>query len=185
MAIFETLRTICENQQEILESRKDINVLSSVLGALPRLTEIELDFYQSIDEPQWVDLYLSLDMTAKEVSNIHHLQTITKALQRRSESRASLVTIELSSLHLPYYSPWEMPKFPALSDALERLLEQCTTLRVTGSSSPLELLSRTTVKLRQLILGHVTIPFTTQCDPKCPSLFWTDGACFQTLVSEP
>ncbi|KAJ5089016.1 hypothetical protein N7532_007700 [Penicillium argentinense] len=139
MVIYETLRTICENQQEIVENRKEINVLS-VLAALPRTTEIELDFPQSIDEPQWVDSYLSLDMTAKEVSNTHHLQAITKALQRRPESRASLVTIELSSLHLPYYSPWELPNFSALSDALERLLEQCTTLRITERSASLELL---------------------------------------------
>ena len=161
MVIYETLRTICENQQGIIEEHRDINVLSSVLAALPRLTEIELNFCQSIDEPQWVDSYLSLGMTAKEMSNTHHLQTLTKALQKRSELRDSLVTIELSSMGLPYYSPWETPRFPGLSAALECLLEQCTALRITGSSAPLELLSHTIVKLRQLILGHVAIPFTT------------------------
>ncbi|KAL5335654.1 hypothetical protein BJX70DRAFT_401434 [Aspergillus crustosus] len=160
MVIYETLRTICENQQEIMENHRDIDILSSVLAALPRLTEMELDFCQSIDVPEWVDSYLSLDMTAKEVSNTHHLQTVTKALQRRSEPNTTLVTIKLSSLQLPHYSPSELPNFPGLSGALERLLEQCTTLLITGSSAPLKLLSHTTVKLRQLILGRVTIPLT-------------------------
>ncbi len=160
MVIYETLRTICENQQEILENHKNIDVLSSVLAALPRLRELELDFCPSIDEPQWVDSYLSLGMTAKEVSNTYHIQAVTKALQRRSECMAPLVTIGLSSLDLPHYSSWELPKFPSLSGALELLLEHCTTLRITGDSAPLELLSRSTVKLRQLILGHVNISYT-------------------------
>lgn len=161
MVIYETLRTICKNQQGIMEEHRDIDVLSSVLAALPRLTEIELNFCQSIDEPQWVDSYLSLGMTAKEMSNTHHLQTLTKALQKRSELRDSLVTIELSSMELPYFSPWETPRFPGLSGALECLLELCTALRITGGSAPLELLSHTTVKIRQLILGHLTIQFET------------------------
>ncbi|KAL2846619.1 hypothetical protein BJY01DRAFT_263266 [Aspergillus pseudoustus] len=160
MVIYETLRTICETQQDIIESHKDTDVLSSVLAALPRLTEIELDFWQSIDEPEWVESYLPLGMTAKEVSNTHHLQTVTKALQRRSKSPTSPITIELSSLDLPYYSPCELPDFPSLSGALELLLEHCTTLRVTGSSAPLELLAHSTIKFRQLILGHVTISYT-------------------------
>ncbi|KAL2859886.1 uncharacterized protein BJX67DRAFT_368548 [Aspergillus lucknowensis] len=161
MVIYETLRTICENQQGIMEEHRDIDILSSVLAALPRLIEMELNFCQSIDEPQWVDSYLSRGMTAKEISNIHHLQTLTKALQKRSELRDSLVTIKLSSMELPYYSPRETPRFPGLSGALECLLELFTALRITGSSAPLELLSHTIIKLRQLILGHVTIPFTT------------------------
>ena len=72
---------------------------------------------------------------------------------------APLVTIELSSLVLPHYSSRKLPKFPSLSGALELLLEHCTTLRITGDSAPLELLSRSTVKLRKLILGHVNISY--------------------------
>lgn len=122
MVIYETLRTICENQQEILENNKDVDVLLSVLSALPRLSEIEIDSCQSIEEPPWVDSYLSLGITAKEVSNTHHIRTITKALQRRSECTTPLVTIGLSSLEPPHYNFWELPEFPSLSCALELLL---------------------------------------------------------------
>ncbi|CEL06330.1 hypothetical protein ASPCAL07436 [Aspergillus calidoustus] len=158
MVIYETLRTICENQQEILENQKDVDVLLSVLSALPQLREIEMDFCQSIDEPQWVDSYLSFG-TAKEVSNILHIRTVTKALQRRSGCTAPLVTIGLSSLEPPHYHFWELPKFPSLSGALELLLKHCTTLRITGNGAALELLARSTVKIRQLILGPINISY--------------------------
>ncbi len=44
MVIYETLHDICEMQRNIVDNGDDLSVLSSTLGALPRLTEVGLCF---------------------------------------------------------------------------------------------------------------------------------------------
>jgi hypothetical protein len=42
MVIYETVHSICKEQRNIVDSGADLSVLSSTLGALPRLTEVGL-----------------------------------------------------------------------------------------------------------------------------------------------
>lgn len=44
MVIYDTLHSVCEEQRNIVDGRVDLMVLSSAIGAPPRLTELSLCF---------------------------------------------------------------------------------------------------------------------------------------------
>ena len=59
MAIYDSLRDVCQEQHNIMDNEVDLMVLSSALEALSRLAELNLYFDKTVEE--WLEPYLALD----------------------------------------------------------------------------------------------------------------------------
>ncbi|KAG0644948.1 hypothetical protein D0Z07_9341 [Hyphodiscus hymeniophilus] len=155
MVIYETAHSICNEQRNIVDNSTDLSVLSSTLGALPRLTEVGLSFCETIDPDNAQLLSFASVMISVEYSYEYHIRVISDALQSARRSGVTILTISLSGFDLPYYHTWEVPGLSTLSESLKKLLEFVQILRLTYSNSPLELLSHSALNLHQLDMCHV------------------------------
>ena len=164
MVIYDTLRRICEEQRDIVDNQVDVTVLSATLRELPNLSEITLTFCQTVEEDDWLESYLPLGMTMIEKSYEHHLRVSLKAIQCARDNGISLHTIHLLQLALPYYFAWDRPDLTTLSESLKQLLGHFKTLRLSVSSSPLELLSHCALNLNQFDMCYLTVSHATLTD---------------------
>ncbi|KAH6703074.1 hypothetical protein BKA61DRAFT_191912 [Leptodontidium sp. MPI-SDFR-AT-0119] len=149
MAIYETLHDICEEQRSIVNNGVDLSVLASTFGALPRLTEVGLSFCEAIEDDSSLSPF-TLGMTTAEDSYEYHLRVVSDAIQSSRNRGVAINTISLSGFNLPYYHAWEVPELSTLSESLRKLLQSIRVLRLSYSSSPLELLSRCALDTYQL-----------------------------------
>lgn len=154
MVIYDTVRSMCEEQRNIINEGVDLTVLSSVLGALPHLTEVRL-----LEE----DWHVSA-MTMAEKSYEHHVRVVSHAIQSARNSCISRHTISLLGFDLPYYDPWDIPDLRSLSECLRQLLDCIQILRLTVSNSALKLLSLCTLNLHQLDMCRLVVDYTTLKD---------------------
>jgi hypothetical protein len=156
MVIYETVHSICKEQRNIVDSGTDLSVLSSTFGALPRLTEVGLSFYEAIESDDALSWSFASDMiVAEEESYEYHIRAVSDAIESTRKSGVTIHTISLSEFNLPYYSTWEVPDLSTLSESLGKLLESVQVLRLTRSNSPLELLSHSALNLHQLDMCHI------------------------------
>ena len=149
MVIYETLHDVCKEQRSIVDNGVDLSVLSSTFGALPRLTEIGLSFCEAIEDDSSLSPFTP-GMTTAEDSYEYHLRVVSDAIQSSRNRGAAIHTINLSGFDLPYYHAWEVPDLSTLSESLRKLLESIQVLRLSHSSSPLELLSQYALDIYQL-----------------------------------
>ena len=49
MVVYDTVHNMCKEQHNIVDEDVDLMVLSSVLGALPRLTKVTLSFCEAVE----------------------------------------------------------------------------------------------------------------------------------------
>jgi hypothetical protein len=155
MVIYETVRSICKEQRNIVDSGADLSVLSSTLGALPCLTEVGLSFCEAIESDNALLLSFASDMIVAEESYEYHIRVVSDAIQSARSSGVTIHTISLSGFDLPYYHTWEVPDLSTLSESLGKLLEAVQVLRLTHSNSPLELLSHSALNLHQFDMCHI------------------------------
>ncbi|KAJ9298524.1 hypothetical protein DTO271G3_3491 [Paecilomyces variotii] len=101
--IYDRLQKICEEQRGIIDCDIDVAVLSSALQKLPKLAELRVDFCQPVEEGDWLEPYLDLDMTLPEKSYEHHLIVVSKAIWIANASGVALRTVCLSQLQLSYH----------------------------------------------------------------------------------
>jgi hypothetical protein len=141
MKIYHSARSICEEQHDIMEEGLDVTNLSLVLGALPRLKEVDLDFRKDLPGLS------SGDVRMAEKSHEHHIRVISIAMEKARNCGISINSLSLRELNIP---DCEGRDHKTLSEVLGELVCGVQTLRLTDSSSVLELLSRSSPKLFQL-----------------------------------
>jgi hypothetical protein len=163
MDIYDSLYSMCEEQRSIIDGGIDLTVLSSAFRALPKLSDLSLSFHKMITEEDWLSSYfLGWDLTMVEKSYEYHIRVVSKAIRNTSDMGASINTISLSGLQLSYHYAWQVVDFDwgSLSETLGELLQLIQVLRLSGSGSPLQLLSRRAMKLRQLDMCHLVVEYT-------------------------
>jgi hypothetical protein len=92
MAIYETLLIICEDQRGIMDKSVDVSVLSSVLGALPRLREVRLSFCDTVEQEDWFQSEMTMPVKSYE----YHIRVISNAIESARNNGAVIHTIGLS-----------------------------------------------------------------------------------------
>jgi hypothetical protein len=80
MVIYETVHRICKEQHSIVDKGVDLAALSSTLGALPRLTKLELTFCEAAEDEDATLSFLASDMTIAEDSYEHHIRVVSGAI---------------------------------------------------------------------------------------------------------
>jgi hypothetical protein len=150
MVIYETVHRIFKEQCSIVDNGVDLSVLSSTLGALPRLTKLELSFCEAVEDDDATLSLFASGMTTAEESYEYHIRVVSDAIQFARNMGVAIYTICLSGFNLPYCHSWEVPKRTTLSESLRKLLEFVQILRLSGSNSPLELLSHCALNVHQL-----------------------------------
>lgn len=156
MVIYDRLRSICEEQRDIINSNRDVTVLSAAFKKLPKLEELNLCFGQAVEKGDWLEPYLALDMTMVEQSYEHHLRVVSDTVRDAKNNGVFLNTICLSELKLPYHNTWEQRYRGILSDTLRVLLDHTENLRLTRCSFLLELLSPSLLNLHQFDMCCLT-----------------------------
>ncbi|KAH7364027.1 hypothetical protein BKA65DRAFT_572136 [Rhexocercosporidium sp. MPI-PUGE-AT-0058] len=89
-------------------------------------------------------------MTTAEDSYEYHLRVVSDAIQSSRNRGAAINTVSLSGFNLPYYHEWEVPELSTLLESLGKLLQSVRVIRLSDSSSPLEVLSRCALDIYQL-----------------------------------
>ena len=148
MVIYEALHDICKEQRSIIDKGVDLAVLCSTFGALPRLTEVGLSFCEAIEDDLSPSPFTA-GMATAEDSYQYHLRVVSDAIQN-SRRGAAINTLSLSGFDLPYCHVWEILDLSTLLESLRKLLQSVRVLRLSYSSSPLELLSRCALDIYQL-----------------------------------
>ena len=149
MVIYEALHDICKEQRSIIDKGVDLAVLCSTFGALPRLTEVGLSFCEAIEDDLSPSPFTA-GMATAEDSYQYHLRVVSDAIQNSRNRGAAINTISLSGFDLPYCHVWEILDLSTLLESLRKLLQSVRVLRLSYSSSPLELLSRCALDIYQL-----------------------------------
>lgn len=162
MLLYETFKRICEEQLDILDKQEDLFQLSAAFTRLPELTELCLLFCQSPSNEQWIGAYM--DRTIEEQTLTHHLQVASNALKAGRQWGRCISTIHLSGLELPYYCSLQTPKSQTLSTYLSDLMKDAQRLRLSGSGSPIDSLSCSTLNLQQMEFCHVTLTRSSLCN---------------------
>jgi hypothetical protein len=155
MLLYTTFKRICEEQHGILDKREDLFQLSAAFTRLPKLRELCLLFCQSPPNEQWLGAYM--DRTMEEQTITHHLQVASNALRAGRQWGRCISTIHLSGFELPYYCSMQTPKSQMLTKHLSDLMKDVQRLQLSGSGSPLDSLSCSTLNLQQLDFCHVTL----------------------------
>jgi hypothetical protein len=156
MKIYHAARSICEEQHKIVEKGLDLALLSSVLGALPRLKEVGLDFRAMLRWKEGLDSYFN-DISMAEKSHEHHIRVISSALRKARKCGISINSVSLRGFDI---LDWEGRNHKTLSEVLGELMGFVQTLRLTLSSSALEVLSHCALKLHQLDMCDLVIQNT-------------------------
>ncbi|KAJ5982279.1 hypothetical protein N7451_012379 [Penicillium sp. IBT 35674x] len=91
--VYDTFKCICQEQKEILESCEDSTVLSNAFRGLPRLSELRLDFCQTVMKEDWVSF--CMDRTVTDHTILHHFHVLSIALRAGRDSGVSIRTIHL------------------------------------------------------------------------------------------
>jgi hypothetical protein len=132
----------------IVEEGVNLAVLSSVLGALPRLREVGVDFQATVLGQEWLEEYSYLGrMTMGEKSCEYHIRVVLNAIRNARNSGVPIYILSLSGFNPLNYSLRQDPDLSNLLASLRELLDCVQILRLTNSESILELLSYCALKL--------------------------------------
>jgi hypothetical protein len=112
--IYHSARSICEEQHDIMEEGLDVANLSSVLGALPQLKEVGLDFRK-----EELPGLSSSDISMAEKSHEHHIRVISIAMEK---ARNCGISIDSLSLQGPKIPDCEGRDHKTLSEVLSKLV---------------------------------------------------------------
>jgi hypothetical protein len=156
MKIYHAARSICEEQHNIVEEGLDLTFLSSVLGALPQLKEVGLHFRATTRQKELLDLYID-EISMAEKFHEHHIRVISNAIKKARKGGISIDSLDLRGFDI---LDREGRDHKTLSEVLGELMGCVQTLHLTKSSSALELLSRSTLKLCQLDMCDLVVQNT-------------------------
>lgn len=153
--VYNRFKDICTEQHGILERFEDSTVLSAALKQLTNMSELCLYFRRTPVKNDWMEFYM--DHTVGEMTLKHHFKVISNAVMVGRVDGTFIRTLCLQGLELPYHFSRQTSEGQALRTHLCNLLEYAQTLRLSGSGSPLKLLSCRTLPLRQLDLCRLTV----------------------------
>jgi hypothetical protein len=138
-----------------MESCEDSNSLSNAFRRLPQLKELCLDFCPTLKKDDWVASYM--DQTISERTIRHHLQVISDALKAGRDCGISVRSIHLSNLELPFVPSSRRDSKVQFWAHFYDLLKYASSLRLSGSGSPLQVLASTKLDLQHLELCQITV----------------------------
>lgn len=164
IVIYETIYSTCKEQRSIVNNSFNLSVLLSTFKALPRLTDVGLAFYRTIEREDQLLSSFALNIVVIEESYKYYIQVTSEALQRTKNGGVTIYTINLSFFNLLYYYTWEVSNLSTLSESLRKLLESIKVLRLIDSSSALKLLSYYALDLYQLNLCRIVTKYNTLKD---------------------
>ncbi|KAJ6018385.1 hypothetical protein N7522_001849 [Penicillium canescens] len=135
--VYKTLRRTCAEQQEIIETRRGLTLMSLAFNLLSNLKELILVFRQRRDDEDWETDYQQVyDMTQQRPYE-HHIKLVLAALKGCS---ITLKAIELTCLDPPDDPP--SGSWDSLTIPLTELVGHAPGLRLVESALPLTLLCR-------------------------------------------
>lgn len=155
LLVYDTFKCICQEQHTIMESCEDSNSLSNAFRRLPQLKELCLDFCPTLKKDDWVASYM--DQTISERTIRHHLQVISDALKAGRDCGISVRSIHLSNLELPFVPSSRRDSKVQFWAHFYDLLKYASSLRLSGSGSPLQVLASTKLDLQHLELCQITV----------------------------
>jgi hypothetical protein len=94
MLVYDVLRDICEEQQEIIRDDLDKTALFSIFARLPRLRTMSLSFCPTIEEEEWIGSVLARGLT-KEESCEYHSRAIRNAIEIARDSTSTESTVRV------------------------------------------------------------------------------------------
>ncbi|KAJ5976625.1 hypothetical protein N7481_010332 [Penicillium waksmanii] len=79
MLVYDTFKAISIEQQGLVGKNEDVTVLSAVFRRLPRLSELNLCFCQTLTKEHWMALFM--DQTVEISTYGHHLPVLSSSLK--------------------------------------------------------------------------------------------------------
>lgn len=156
MLVYDTFKCICQEQSEILESCEDLTVLLNAFMELPRLSELRLEFCQTLMKEEWVAF--CMDRTVTDNTILHHFQVLSIALKAGRDAGVFVRTLHLSNLEMAYLpSLRKDPRVHLLKLHFCDLLKCAPNLRLSGSASPVKILALIDLHLQHLELCQITV----------------------------
>lgn len=156
LLVFDTFKSICQEQLTIVENCEDQTSLSNALKNLPQLMEVGLIFCPTLKLNDWIESYM--DQTISNSTVRHHLQVVSNALKTAKDCGIIIHTIHVSDLELSYGSSlWQNQDLQLLRIYLRDLLTYASNFRLSGSGSPLKVLTSIDLDLRHLELCQFTV----------------------------
>lgn len=152
------MATTCDEQCGIVDVGLDYTILSSVLGALPRLREISLNFDQIPRGQEWLTRFLQYSqMTIHNRSCLHHIRVVLNVLRRARNRGIQVPTVNLSGLSCSARDTRQDSFCRRLSEPLTELLASVQVLRLARCSNVVEVLSQCALTLRQFDMCHLFV----------------------------
>lgn len=159
LLVFDTFKSICQEQLTIVENCEDLTSLSNAFKNLPQLRELGLIFCPTLKINGWIESYM--DQTLSDTTVRHHLQVVSNALKAGKDCGILIHTIHVSDLALSSESSlWEDQDVQLLRNYLRDLLTYASVFRLSGSGSPLKVLASIDLDLRHLELCQLTVTQT-------------------------
>jgi hypothetical protein len=155
--VYRTLRRICLEQQRIIKTGRDLALLSLAFQRLSTLSELSLDFCETLVDVDWVKIYLALNMTLEEKSYEHHVQLVSTAMKSVKDRSVSIHTVQLVGLSFIYDDPWHIRDTRLLTTLLAELLENASRLRLLVCHLALGIISHLKLKIHQLELCSTSV----------------------------
>lgn len=159
MAIYDTIATTCDEQCSIIDQGVDYTILSSALGALPRLRELSLHFNLLPEGQQWLTTYFQYpQITMHERSCRHHIRIVSNALRRARNRGIQVPTVNLSGLSCYARQSQQDDFCRRLADPLTELLASVQVLRVARCPNMVGVLSQCALSLRHFDMCCMYVP---------------------------
>ena len=160
MIIYDTLHSTCEEQRSIADEGVDYTTLSSVLGALPCLTEVCLRFRWTVRGQERLGRYVHFQhMIMPDRSCQHHIRVVSNALRRAIYSGVRAQAVNLLGFKLWARDVQQDYFLNRLSRPLTELLRFVQILRLTASHSALEVLSLCTLDIHQFDMCSAVVNY--------------------------
>lgn len=149
----------CDEQCGIVDGGLDYTILSSVLGALPRLREISLNFDQIPRGQEWLTTFLQYSkMTMYDRSCLHHIRVVSSALRRARNRGIQVATVNLSGLSCSARDTRQDYFCRRLSEPLTELLASVQVLRVAQCVNVVQVLSQCVLTLHHFNMCRMYVP---------------------------
>lgn len=159
LLVFDTFKSICQEQLTIVENYEDLTSLSNAFKNLPQLREVGLIFCPTLKINDWIESFM--DQTVSDTTVRHHLQVVSNALKAGKDCGIFIHTIHVSDLELSSESSlWQDQNVQSLRIYLRDLLTYASNFRLSGSGSPLKVLASIDLDLRHLELCQLTVTQT-------------------------
>ncbi|KAJ5646737.1 hypothetical protein N7490_003109 [Penicillium lividum] len=149
--VYETIRRRCAEQQSIIDTGRDAELLNLAFKQFFNLKELVLVFCEFQGE-SWEEEYQEVCDMMEQNAYAHHVQVVLNALV---SAGSPFQEIQLTALTHRDHPSLGSPQWNSLTTLLTALVGHAPVLRLVGSSLALALLSRTNLSLRELDLCSI------------------------------